>query len=93
MKREDGGQAFPHGNPTDGGDIGMSLRDWFAGQAMKAMMNDMMRLVRDDGTPETQAGSIAIAPDRVKWVAQMAYKQADAMLSQREAENKTGGVE
>ena len=27
-------QAFPHGNPTHGGDIGMTLRDYFAGQAL-----------------------------------------------------------
>lgn len=31
---KDGGQAFPHGNPEQGGDIGMTLRDYFAGQAL-----------------------------------------------------------
>jgi len=29
-----GGPAFAHGNPEQGGDPGMSLRDWFAGQAL-----------------------------------------------------------
>lgn len=29
---EDGGPAFAHGNPEQGGDPGMSLRDWFASQ-------------------------------------------------------------
>lgn len=33
-KEKDGGQAFPHGDPTNGGELGMSLRDWFAGQAL-----------------------------------------------------------
>ena len=33
-KREDSGQAFPQ--PISGG--GMSLRDWFAGQALMGMM-------------------------------------------------------
>jgi len=31
--RDDGGPAFAHGDPTHGGDPGMSLRDYFAGQA------------------------------------------------------------
>lgn len=30
----DNPQAFPHGNPTHGGDIGMTLRDYFAGQTI-----------------------------------------------------------
>ena len=34
----DGGQAFPAGNPTHGGHEGMTLRDWFAGQALAGML-------------------------------------------------------
>lgn len=34
VKQHNGGPAFGHGNPQDGGDPGMSLRDWFAGQAL-----------------------------------------------------------
>ena len=30
-------QAFPHGNPTHGGTTGMTLRDYFAGQALAGM--------------------------------------------------------
>lgn len=33
-------QAFPHGNPTDGGDIGMTLRDYFAGQALAGWISN-----------------------------------------------------
>ena len=34
---KDGGPAFAHGNPTMGGDPGMSLRDYFAGQVLGAL--------------------------------------------------------
>ena len=33
-KIKDGGQAFPTGNPTHGGHEGMTLRQWYAGQAL-----------------------------------------------------------
>jgi hypothetical protein len=33
MTINDGGQAFPAGNPTHGGHEGMTLRDWFASHA------------------------------------------------------------
>ena len=41
-------QAFPHGNPTHGGDTGMTLRDYFAGQALagSCALPDM-RTVKD----------------------------------------------
>ena len=34
----DGGPAFPAGNLTHGGHEGMTLRDWFAGQALAGML-------------------------------------------------------
>jgi len=34
----DGGQAYPHGNREQGGEYGMSLRDWFAGQFAAQMV-------------------------------------------------------
>ena len=40
---KDGGQAYPAawGNPEQGGDYvpGMTLRDWFAGQALAALIS------------------------------------------------------
>ena len=30
-------QAFPHGDPTHGGEQGMTLRDYFAAKAMQNM--------------------------------------------------------
>ena len=35
---KDGGPAFAHGNPEQGGDPGMSLRDYFAGQALAGIL-------------------------------------------------------
>jgi len=58
-----GGPAFPIGS-----NAGMSLRDWFAGQAM-------VGILANDSEP---------SPEKVGSIAQQAYILADAMLSQRE---------
>lgn len=78
---KDGGPAFPfsmhpeHGyGPAESVDQGMSLRDWFAGQAMKAVVSNPHR---DKNTAEDQAAKFA----------QCAYKLADAMLAEREKRN------
>lgn len=73
----DGGPAFP----TDGMTLidgtrastkrsGMSLRDYFAGQAMAAYL----------ASPTTSR----MATDNVSICAEWAYAQADAMLAERE---------
>ena len=36
--QKDGGPAFAHGDPTHGGDSGMTLRDYFAGQALQGLL-------------------------------------------------------
>ncbi|MFP5480254.1 MAG: hypothetical protein ACLGIE_11285 [Alphaproteobacteria bacterium] len=78
---KDGGPAFPvHGghHPDDdprnqilGG--GMSLRDWFAGQAMASLIlvPATAAIARQDGNPP------------VKTLALAAYEAADAMLAAR----------
>lgn len=65
-----GGPAFGHGNPEQGGDPGMSLRDWFAGQALAGLV--ML----------TAATEEEFRPDRI---ALMAGDIADAMLKARES--------
>ena len=72
----DGGSAFPAlaDNWRDG--LGMSLRDWFAGQISAGMHAnpDLMELLT--------AGpySVEDGPERL---AKAAYRYADAMLKQR----------
>jgi hypothetical protein len=66
----DGGPAFAHGHPAQGGDRGMSLRDYFAGQALSGLL----------------AGGFAdtVPHDSIHPEADFyAYKYADEMLRQR----------
>jgi hypothetical protein len=70
MSKTDGGPAFAHGNPEQGGDPGMTLRDWFAGQALDDCLRHADRF---------KAGWQAYA-------AEQAYEVADAMLKERDNE-------
>lgn len=71
-QRSDGGPAFGHGNHEQGGHPGMSLRDWYAGQALSSIQ---LRCWDD----LQQAGEkTAVAA----W-ATLAYAVADAMLAAR----------
>jgi hypothetical protein len=68
MARADGGQAFP--SYTGGGSVmGMTLRDWFAGQALAALSG-----LNNSGT------SFLWDSDQL---AKRAYARADAMLAER----------
>lgn len=62
--------AFPVPIYTDH-DKGMTLRDWFAGQALAALIA-RTDLVVNDGTPLTEGA-----------IAAQSYAFADAMLAQR----------
>ena len=44
---DDGGMAFPMGNPTDGGEIGMTLRDYFAGQVLIGLSVQRMGITNE----------------------------------------------
>lgn len=64
----DGGPAFPIASDVIGHCGGMSLRDWFAGQAIA-------------GTCRPTPDGWSLSPeDHAQW----AYQMADAMLSARE---------
>lgn len=76
IEKNDGGSAFPvhGGHPGDdprnqilGG--GMSLRDWFAGQALAGIMANPKSWLDDD---------------KVLRAGDAAYRYADAMLAARE---------
>jgi hypothetical protein len=75
----DGGPAFPVPGST-ATDIGMTLRDWFAGQALAGILNGCMGTT---GFGEVSAYSRgpcnSAAADR-------AYAVADAMLKAREVQ-------
>ena len=73
-KNNDGGPAFPdhpleHPNYWHQGNPGMSLRDWFAGQALAGILSN----------PGTFGGE-----DLLPHIGQVVYKFADAMLKARE---------
>lgn len=66
-KINDGGSAFPFGGGSDGPNPGMSLRDWFAGQAMAGWLASFGP---DEGY-------------RAAGISTFAYEIADAMLAAR----------
>lgn len=75
-KINDGGAAFPVAVPTEFqlAEGGMSLRDWFAGQALPALLTELYaQSVRNGVQFESVFDSAALA----------SYDTADAMLSAR----------
>jgi hypothetical protein len=72
----------PQAFPSQMGDMGMTLRDYFAGQALIAVMCAVPRL---DYTPDTEA---------MEHLAKNCYKYADAMIAEkhrREGKGKMSG--
>lgn len=77
----DGGPAFPTEPNTQPGHFthhGMSLRDWFAGQALIAVLTGPMAVHLAEAARERGVDNDAI-------VAIAAYETADAMLAARGA--------
>ena len=76
-KTDDGGPAFPreeYQTPTSAlGQIGMSLRDYFAAKAMQGMLSNAEMMHDDNGHRNNTFANYAAA----------AYAQADAMLAER----------
>ena len=81
-KENDGGPAFPARKERYIAQElvvdylpGMSLRDWFAGQALTGILP----------STDNESGRSAFTETEPDWIAQKAYELADAML---EARNK-----
>ena len=72
MAIDDGGQAFPVA-ASNRYTPGMSLRDWFAGQALVSVLSALgdMKTGRDNPAGQQRA------------VAMVAYDIADSMIAQR----------
>lgn len=83
MTKYDGGPAFPmpggpkdgYGNPTNRPQSGMSLRDWFAGQALSGPLASIFPVYMPD---MKDGGDYSI-----EQVAAVAYRIADAMIAER----------
>lgn len=84
-KIDDGGPAFPNpalasDNFVSSSDVtGMSLRDWFAGQALAGVAAKCL----------TEAHAAGASPiDAVNLAAGLSYGMADAMLAARKQEHQ-----
>lgn len=73
MSTNDGGPAFPNRWADGHEDMGMSLRDWFAGQALGAVIE--------------MFGTHAAGAATTQNFATEAYRIADAMLAHRNKED------
>ncbi len=79
-KTNDGGAAFPQSLAADGPFGGMTLRDWFAGQAIGAFIQ---RATSD----KIVAGMLEEHIQAETLLARYAYDMADAMLVAREVKS------
>ncbi len=77
MTQDDGGQAFPNNDGAGAWVAGMSLRDWFAGQALAGISSYSLT-----------ASEFALDEPRRRRVAAVAYALADIMLAERVKETK-----
>jgi len=86
-EKDNGGQAFP----TPSGNLGMNLRDWFAGMALPwavetnseaAVLMNALNTNPMDASDEEQG---ALRRAMMENAASAAYAMADAMLAARKA--------
>jgi hypothetical protein len=83
-KIDDGGGAFPHGDPTHGGDLGMTLRDYFAAAALHGLLASGHYTFLTDREDPMVAECYYDDLKKIKKVAPIdAYQVADAMLAAR----------
>ena len=90
-ERNDGGPAFPNVNEMGYGDLGMSLRDYFAAKAMQGILSgDNENLFKiwskEDIDKDDEANEDFYAGENFlkNLLSEIAYKIADAMLEARE---------
>ena len=72
---DDSGPAFPVSNDANNnGQLGMTLRDWFAGQALAGLLSNS-----SPGSNRVLLGGKQLAMD----MAEASYAYADAMIRER----------
>ena len=71
-QHNDGGPAFPAAIGYNDLQVGMSLRDWFAGQALTGLLAGYYANPDSGGLGSEE-------------IARFVYRQADAMIAAREA--------
>lgn len=76
-QRDDGGPAFPVSAAMRYYD-GMSLRDYFAGRTMQAMVST---ITTEDAFQRLRAIAAEAGLRVSEWIARESYKQADAMIA------------
>lgn len=83
-KANDGGPAFPTDGEYAGFQSGMSIRDWFAGQAMNALMSALHSSENTAKALLKEATRLKESPEQ--FIAITAFEYADAMLAARSKE-------
>jgi hypothetical protein len=82
----DGGPAFTAAFPTyspNPAAQGMSLRDWFAGQALAGFLAAETQAQRDSVLKANGGNATAAMEDLRRIAGEIAYEYADAMLAAR----------
>jgi hypothetical protein len=92
MATTDGGPAFPIAHNTENYPQcpkGMSLRDWFAGQAVAGFIQDQqnLRILNEAVKKHNNGVGIDEAITLEGWIADGCYRLADAMLAAREKQS------
>ncbi len=73
MAKQNDAPAFPTQHVANGNTVpGMTLRDWFAGQALPALFSSGIELMKAGGSATSPAS-----------IARDCYRLADAMLDER----------
>lgn len=83
MSKNDGGPAFPTSVSADGPFGGLTVRQWYAGQALAGLMANPGGPIQN--RPDTGWGLINCTPDTV---ADFAYGLADALLAHEQQEGE-----
>ena len=79
-KENNGDAAFPSPTGNTAQDGGLTVRDWFAGQALAGILPAC----------DKNTGGSAFTETEAEWIAEKAYAQADAMMAYRQNPESTG---